>query len=108
MSSRELDKINKDIINLIKQTKSIDEKSDKHNKEFSEIKKILKRIEQKVNEVSNKVQEFEIILDTAEALEEHLEEKEEQEGYDTEWNPYEDEDYNSEGYEEGDNYDDNY
>ena len=107
MSSRELDKINKDIASLIKQTKSIDDKNDKYAKEFSDIKKILKKIEQKINEVSNKVQEFEIILDTAEALEEHLEEKEE-EGYNTEWNPYDDEDYNSEGYEEGDNYDDNY
>ena len=61
------------------------------------------------NQISNKIQEFEIILDTAEALEEHLEEQEQQdEGYSTEWNPYEDEDYNSEGYEDGENYDDNY
>ena len=66
-------------------------------------------MDQKVNQISNKIQEFEIILDTAEALEEHLEEQEQQdEGYSTEWNPYEDEDYNSEGYEDGENYDDNY
>ena len=105
-NNRELDKLNKDIIQINKHLKSID---DDCNKEFSELKKILKKMDQKVNQISNKIQEFEIILDTAEALEEHLEEQEQQdEGYSTEWNPYEDEDYNSEGYEDGENYDDNY
>lgn len=105
-NNRELDKLNKDIIQIHKHLKSID---DNYNKEFSELKKILKKMDQKVNQISNKIQEFEIILDTAEALEEHLEEQEQQEeGYNTEWNPYEDEDYNSEGYEDGENYDDNY
>ena len=105
-NNRELDKLNKDIIQINKHLKSID---DDCNKEFSELKKILKKMDQKVNQISNKIQEFEIILDTAEALEEHLEEQEQQdEGYSAEWNPYEDEDYNPEGYEDGENYDDNY
>jgi predicted PP-loop superfamily ATPase len=88
--SRELDKLVKDLQSIeIKQTK-----------EFSDIKKVLKKMDQKLTQILEKIQEFEIIMDAAEMLEEHMEDRDE---YNTEWNPYDDEDYEPEEYE---NYDD--
>jgi predicted PP-loop superfamily ATPase len=88
--SRELDKLSKDLQSIeIKQTK-----------EFSDIKKVLKKMDQKLTQILEKIQEFEIIMDAAEMLEEHMEDRDE---YNTEWNPYDDEDYEPEEYE---NYED--
>ena len=44
------------------------------------------------------IQEFEIVLDAAEVLESRLDEEEER--YNTEWNPEEDEDFNTEDYDD--------
>lgn len=87
--SRELDQLSKEIKSL----------ENKQSKEFSDIKKLLKKMDQKLGQILDKIQEFEIIMDAAEMLEEHMEEKDE---YNTEWNPYDDEDYAAEEYEDYD------
>jgi hypothetical protein len=88
--SKELDQISKEIQSL----------ENKQSKEFSDIKKLLKKMDQKLGKILDKIQEFEIIMDAAEMLEEHMENKED---YNTEWNPYEDDDFETESYE---NYED--
>jgi hypothetical protein len=88
--SKELDQISKEIQSL----------ENKQSKEFSDIKKLLKKMDQKLGKILDKIQEFEIIMDAAEMLEEHMEDKED---YNTEWNPYEDDDFETESYE---NYED--
>ena len=74
-------------------------------KENKELKKIIRNIERKINLVLDKIQEFEVVLDAAELLEEQVEKQNESE-YNTEWSPYEDEDFESEDYEDYDEYDD--
>jgi hypothetical protein len=88
--SKELDQLSKEIKTL----------ENKQSKEFSDIKKLLKKMDQKLGQILDKIQEFEIIMDAAEMLEEHMEEKDQ---YNTEWSPYDEEDYEAEEYE---NYDD--
>lgn len=89
---KEIAKINKEIKQL-----------DSH-KDILEIKKTLKNMDRQINEIMLKVQEFEIIMDAAELLEEHMED--EAEKYNTEWNPYEEEGYEPEDYEQYDDEDD--
>lgn len=85
---------------------SIDDKvtklDSKSEKEFLAIKKTLKTLDQKIGNVLDKIQEFEIVLDAAEMLENHIEEEEER--YNTDWSPYDDEDFQSEDYEDYDDY----
>jgi len=68
------------------------------SKENKEIKKILSGFESKLEILSAKIEEFEIIMDAAEIIEEH--QMEEENMYNTDWNPYDDEDYSPEYYEE--------
>lgn len=72
-------------------------------KENGELKKILKSIERKVDAIADKIQEFEIVFDAAEILEDQIEKQRE---YNTEWNPYDDEDFQIEDYEDYDTDDD--
>lgn len=73
-------------------------------KENKELKKIIKVLENKVCLVLDKIQEFEIVLDAAELIEDQIDEQTKEDNrYNTEWNPYEDEDFRGEDYE---NYDD--
>ena len=76
------------------------------SKENKEIKKTLKALEKKVELLSDKMQEFEIIFDAAEIIEEELDNRENKNRYNTEWNPYDDEDFHVEDYENYDQYDD--
>ena len=92
--SKSNDDIYKEIIKLSKDITQIDSKL----KDIIYIKKQLKSLDKKVQDILNKVQEFEVIMDAAEFLEEHLEDSEE-DTYNTEWSPYNDEDYESEEYE---------
>ena len=95
--SRDIDSIAKEIIKTNKELHQVDDRLSKDN---SDIKKILKNLEKKIDLVLRKIQEFEVIMDAAEIIEEHMDD--ENEKYNTEWNPYDDEDYNTEEYE---NYD---
>ena len=70
-------------------------------KELRDLKKIIKNIDSKINIVHDKIQEFEVVFDAAEIIEDELERQQE---YNTEWNPYDDGDFEPEDYE---NYDDN-
>ena len=88
----DFDKINKLILDNKKELLSL-------QKEHADIKKNLKKIDQKISNVLDKIQEFEIVLDAAEVLESRLDEQEE-EGYNTEWNPEDDEDFNTEDYDD--------
>lgn len=86
--SRELDQLSKEIKSL----------ENKQSKEFSDIKKLLKKMDQKLGQILDKIQEFEIIMDAAELIEDQMEDRDE---YNTEWNPYDDEeDYEAEEYEQ--------
>lgn len=91
---KEVAKINKDIQALDKQVSD----------DIAQIKKFLKGFDKKLSLVLEKIQEFEVIMDAAEIIEEHMEEEEEK--YNTEWNPYEDEDYVAEDYESYDDEED--
>lgn len=84
---KEITKLSKDIQDLDKQVSS----------DIAEIKKFFKTFDKKLSLVLSKIQEFEVIMDAAEIIEEHMEEEEEK--YNTEWNPYDDEDYVAEDYE---------
>jgi hypothetical protein len=97
--SRDIDSIAREIIKTNKELHQVDDKLSKDN---NDIKKILKNLEKKIDLVLRKIQEFEIVMDAAEIIEEHMDD--ENEKYNTEWNPYDDEDYNAEDYE---GYDDN-
>jgi peptidoglycan hydrolase CwlO-like protein len=93
--------MSKDFDNIIKQiAKSNQEihRVDNHlSKDISEIKKAIKSLDNKMSILIDKIQELEIIMDAAEILEEF--QQEEQEKYNTEWNPYQE--YEAEDY---DNY----
>ncbi len=92
--------------NTDKIIKKLSESQLKTDKQLSVIQKILKNLEKQMNIIINKVQEFEIVLDAAEIIEEHIEDQESQarDIFNTDWTPYNDEDFGSEDYE---NYDDN-
>lgn len=86
---KSIDDIYKELEKNIKDVSSLDSK---FSKEMTDLKKLLKSLDKKISLILEKVQEFEIIMDAAEILEEHMEEEEDK--YNTEWNPYEDnEDY---------------
>lgn len=87
-----IDPINKAVIENQKHLISL-------QKENKELKKILKNIEKKLEIVSDKIQEFDVIFDAAEILEEEMDRQDE---YNTEWNPYDDEDFKPEDYEDYD------
>jgi hypothetical protein len=95
MSISEYSKLSKQLCDNSKQL-SILEKDNK------ELKKNIKNLERKINLVLDKIQEFEIVFDAAELIEDQID-KQEKEKYNTEWNPYDDEDFEPEDYE---NYDD--
>ena len=99
--SKNIEDVYKEIIKL---SKDIKELENKYTKEFSDLKKILKYMDRKLEEVSSKIQEFEIIMDAADIIEEHMEEEENK--YNTEWNPYDDDSYSPEDYEDYENGDD--
>ena len=61
-------------------------------------------MDKKLNDISEKIKEFEIIMDAADIIEEHMDDEEEK--YNTEWNPYDDEDYQPEDYEKYEDEDD--
>ena len=69
------------------------------HKENKELKKALKNIERKLNMVFDKIQDFEVVFDAAEIIEDEIEKQNE---YNTEWNPYDDEDFQVEDYEDYD------
>jgi hypothetical protein len=86
---KNIDDIYKELVKNIKDVSSLDSKV---SKEMADLKKLLKSLDKKISLILEKVQEFEIVMDAAEILEEHMEEEEDK--YNTEWNPYEDnEDY---------------
>lgn len=91
--SKEFDQISKEIKSL----------ETKYSKEFIDIKKLLKKMDQKLTQILNKVQEFEVIMDAAELIEEQMQDNDE---YNTEWNPYDDEEYEPEEYEKYEDEDD--
>lgn len=87
--SKDIDDIYKE---LLKNTKDISSLDIQVSKEMSDLKKLLKSLDKKISLVLEKIEEFEIVLDAADILEEQMEEEEDK--YNTEWNPYEDnEDY---------------
>lgn len=87
--SKNIEDIYKELVKNIKDVSSLDSKV---SKEMADLKKLLKSLDKKISLILEKVQEFEIVMDAAEILEEHMEEEEDK--YNTEWNPYEDnEDY---------------
>lgn len=87
--SKDIDDIYKE---LLKNTKDISSLDIQVSKEMSDLKKLLKNLDKKISLVLEKIEEFEIVLDAADILEEQMEEEEDK--YNTEWNPYEDnEDY---------------
>ena len=87
--SKDIDDIYKE---LLKNTKDISSLDSQVSKEMSDLKKLLKSLDKKISLVLEKIEEFEIVLDAADILEEQMEEEEDK--YNTEWNPYQDnEDY---------------
>ena len=72
-------------------------------KENKELKKLIKNIEHKVNLLLDKIQEFEVVFDAAEIIEDAMDKQNE---YNTEWSPYDDEDFEPEDYEDYDDDDD--
>ena len=74
-------------------------------KDNKDIKKILSKIERNLSLLVNKIQEFEIVFDAAEIIEEEIERQ--MEDYNTDWSPYDDEDFKPEEYEDYDADDDN-
>lgn len=97
--SRDIENITKEII---KANKEIHQIEDKFSKDINDLKKLIKNIDKKMDLVLNKIQEFEIIMDAVELMEEQIDDEDEDE-YNTEWNPYEDEDYEGEDYDNEDN-----
>lgn len=91
--SKDLDKLTKEITLL---SKTIKDYTVKSAKDIFELKKTLKNMEKRILEISNKVQEFEIIMDAADIIEEQIETEENK--YNTDWNPYDDEDFRGEYY----------
>jgi hypothetical protein len=72
--------------------------------EINKVIKILKEIKDQVDSIESRIQEFEIIFDAADIIEEHKEAEENK--YNTEWNPYDDEDFSVGEYETFDDDDD--
>jgi hypothetical protein len=72
--------------------------------EINKLIKLVKEIKDKVDSIESKIQEFEIIFDAADIIEEHKEEEENR--YNTEWSPYDDEDFSVGEYETFDDDDD--
>ena len=72
--------------------------------ELQKVLEILKHIQLKIDAIESKISEFEIIFDAADIIEEHREEEENK--YNTEWNPYDDEDFAVDEYETYDDDDD--
>jgi DNA anti-recombination protein RmuC len=95
---KEVQKNTQELYKTNKEVHSIDAKL---SKDINDIKKILKSLEKKMDIVVEKIQEFEIIMDAAEMIEEHMDDEEDK--YKTEWNPYEDEDYDGEESYDSDN-----
>lgn len=86
----------KDIINFIFQKISMD---------IAEIKKILISAQKRLDSIDAKIQEFEIIMDAAEILEAQMDiqdDEEEEDTYNSQWNPYNDEDYEGEDFDKYD------
>ena len=90
--SIEFSKLNKTILDNKKELLDL-------KKENRDLKKILKGMERKINMIFDKIQEFEVVFDAAEIIEDELERQQE---YNTEWNPYDDEDFEPEDYEDYD------
>lgn len=95
---KEVQKANQELAKTHKEVHNIDYKL---SKDIAEIKKLLKSLDRKMNIMAEKIQQFEIVMDAAELLEDHMDE--ENEKYNTEWSPYDD-DNEPEEYED---YDDN-
>ena len=70
-------------------------------KDNKELKKIIKNLERKINLVLDKIQDFEVVFDAAELIEDQIE-KQDKNTYNTEWNPYDDEDFEPENYDDDD------
>lgn len=68
------------------------------------ISKKIQQIDQRIEMILEKIEEFEVIMDASELLEDHIEEQ--RQLYNTEWDPYDDEDFGNEydNYEEEDGY----
>lgn len=91
---REMQKLSKEVIAIQGQAK-----------ELSEIKRILRGLDLKIQQMASKIQEFEVIMDAAELLEDHMNDHDDEDNEG--WNPYGDsyeaeeyEDYNSDEDEE--------
>lgn len=95
--SKNIDDVYKEVIKINKDIQALDKKV---SNDIAQIKKFLKGFDKKLSLVLEKIQEFEIIMDAAEMLEEHMEDEEDK--YNTEWSPYNDDDYESEDYEDYD------
>lgn len=106
--SKEVQKLTKDVATIQGQTKDIQKISkdissvQNQTKELSEIKRVLKSLDMKLQAVMNKIQEFEVIMDAAELIEDHMNDHDDEDNED--WNPYgedyEPEDYENYGYED--------
>jgi|TARA_B100001094_G_scaffold318905_1_gene363017 hypothetical protein len=95
--SKDLDKLSREINQL---SKIIKDYTIRSSKDISDIKKTLKIMERRVLDIANKVQEFEIIMDAADIIEEQIETEENK--YNTDWSPYDDEDFHGEYYSDDD------
>jgi methyl-accepting chemotaxis protein len=71
-----------------------------NQKSLSDIKNMITKINEEIAELTEKIQEFEIIFDAAEIIEEQAQRDEEI--YGKEWNPYDDEDFTPDFYEDYD------
>lgn len=92
MPISEYSKLNKQLIDNSKKLSTLE-------KDNKELKRIIKNLERKINLVLDKIQEFEVVFDAAELIEDQIE-KQEKEKYNTEWNPYDDEDFEPEDYDD--------
>ena len=72
--------------------------------QIQKVLEILQNIQLKIDAIESKMAEFEIIFDAADIIEEHKEDEENK--YNTEWNPYDDEDFAVDEYENFDDDDD--
>jgi hypothetical protein len=98
MPISEYSKLNKQLIDNSKKLSTLE-------KDNKELKRIIKNLERKINLVLDKIQEFEVVFDAAELIEDQIE-KQEKEKYNTEWNPYDDEDFEPEDYDDDEEDDD--
>jgi hypothetical protein len=99
------DDLHKEILRLNKElrltedslTKRIDKSQDETSKEFREIKSLLRTLDRKLTSLLEKAEEFEIIMDTAEIInEEDLEDSEIEDDYNSEWSPEKDQEEDNE------------